>query len=212
MENTIKALVITRPFAELDQVQFGNWPSWIARGFRSENVRAGSNTNSAQPFTELDQSSSVNSRAGSTEVRLYLILVTPLPTSHRAHSCFISIGGIIGTLRFKNRKNSFFLEDHSDWSYKTETPSLRRAGSNTDSARPFAELDRSRIQLGERPSWIEHEFSSAVHRAGPVQFGEQPSWIDQSPSLPHPRNSIAEIASSSFLFHLDRRYHWNFTI
>ncbi|KAF3530661.1 hypothetical protein DY000_02039711 [Brassica cretica] len=110
-----------RPFAELDQVQFGNWPSWIARGFSSENVRAGSNTNSAQPFTELDQSSSVNSRAGSNEVRLYLILVTPLPRSHRAHSCFISIGGIIGTLRFKNRKNSFFLEDHSDWSYKTET-------------------------------------------------------------------------------------------
>ena len=38
-----------------------------------------SNTDSARPFAELDQSSLANGRAGSTRVRLRLVLVTPLP-------------------------------------------------------------------------------------------------------------------------------------
>ncbi|KAF3507810.1 hypothetical protein F2Q69_00007401 [Brassica cretica] len=63
------------------------------------------------------------------------------------------------------------------------------------------------VQLGERPGWIKCRFSSAVRRAGPVQYGELPSWIDRILSSPRPRNSTPEIASNSFLFHLDRRYH-----
>ncbi|KAF3570986.1 hypothetical protein F2Q69_00059279 [Brassica cretica] len=73
------------------------------------------------------------------------------------------------------------------------------AGPNTDSARPLAELDLRRIQLGrspswtspvwrtaeldptliqlgERPSWINRGFSSAVRQARPIQFGERPNW------------------------------------
>ncbi|KAF3592810.1 hypothetical protein DY000_02021960 [Brassica cretica] len=114
-----------RPFAELDQVQFGDRPSWIEHGFSSAvrragpspdqrtaemdrtriqprrlpswtkfssaNGRAGSNADSARPLAELDQSSSANSRAGSTGVRLHLVLVTPLPRLHRTHFCFESI-------------------------------------------------------------------------------------------------------------------------
>ncbi|KAF3557540.1 hypothetical protein F2Q69_00013735 [Brassica cretica] len=38
-------------------------------------------------------------------------------------------------------------------------------------------IDRG-IQLGRSPSWINHGFSSAVRRAGPIQFGERPSWIN----------------------------------
>jgi len=68
------------------------------------------------------------------------------------------------------------------------------------------------VQFGERPSWTQHGFISAVYRAGPVQFGEQPSWIDRSPSSPRPRNSSPEIASNSFLFRINQRYHWKFTI
>ncbi|KAF3569486.1 hypothetical protein DY000_02016621 [Brassica cretica] len=41
-----------------------------------------------------------------------------------------------------------------------------QVGSHTDSARRFAELDRTRIQLGHSPSWIARGFSSAVRRAG----------------------------------------------
>ncbi|KAF3493586.1 hypothetical protein DY000_02053177 [Brassica cretica] len=44
-----------RPFAELDQVQFGERPSWINHGSSSANGRAGSTTDSARPFAELDQ-------------------------------------------------------------------------------------------------------------------------------------------------------------
>ena len=99
-----------RPFAELDRSS-------------SANGRAGSNADSARPFAELDQSSSANGRAGSTGVRVHFVLVTPLPRLHRTHSCFVSIGGIIGTLRFENRMNSYFFEEHSDWSYKTATVS-----------------------------------------------------------------------------------------
>ena len=112
---------------------------------------------------------------------------------------------------------------------------LSRSPSWTSPVRRTAELNRTRIQLGRSPSWIEHGFSLAVRQAGPVQFGEgpswiehgfsstfrqvgpvrfgeRPSWIDRSPSSPRPRNSSPEIASNSFLFHLDRMYRWNFTI
>ena len=91
-----------RPFARLDQVQFGERPSGIERGFSSAVRRAGPG------------------------VRLHLVLVTPLPRLHQTHSCFVSIGGIVGTLRFKNRKNSFFLKEHSDWWYKMATVSWTR--------------------------------------------------------------------------------------
>ena len=90
-----------RPFAELDQ-------------FSSAKGRVGPETDSARPFTELDQPSSANGRAGSTETRLRLVLVTPLPKLHRTHSCFVSAGGTVGTLRFKNCGTSSFLERHSD--------------------------------------------------------------------------------------------------
>ncbi|KAF2615022.1 hypothetical protein F2Q70_00011669 [Brassica cretica] len=79
-----------------------------------------------------------------------------------------------------------------------------------NSARPFAELDH--VQFGEGPSWIEHRFSSAVCRAGPVQVGERPSLIDRSPSSPRPHNSSPEITLNSSLFRLNRRYRGNFTI
>ncbi|KAF2567213.1 hypothetical protein F2Q70_00026987 [Brassica cretica] len=97
----------TRPFAELDQSS-------------SASGRAGPKTDSAWPFAELDQSSSANGRfaeldqsssandrAGLTAIRLHLVLVTPLLRLHRTHSCFVSIGAIVGTLRLKNRGNSF---------------------------------------------------------------------------------------------------------
>ncbi|KAF2613337.1 hypothetical protein F2Q70_00012072 [Brassica cretica] len=90
-----------RPFTELDQSS-------------SANGRAGPKTDSARPFAELDQPSSANGRAGSTETHLRLVLVIRLPKLHQTHSCFVSIGGIVGTLRFKNRGNSSFLEGHSD--------------------------------------------------------------------------------------------------
>ncbi|KAF3589513.1 hypothetical protein F2Q69_00027926 [Brassica cretica] len=95
-------------------VEFGEWPSWTQHGFSSANGRAGPKTDSARQFAELDQPSSANGRAGSTETRLRLVLVTPLPKLHRTHSCFVSIRGIVGTLRFINRGNSSFLEGHSD--------------------------------------------------------------------------------------------------
>ncbi|KAF3509249.1 hypothetical protein F2Q69_00006342 [Brassica cretica] len=76
--------------------------------FSSAKGRAGSNTDSARPFAELDQSKSANGRAGSTEVCLHLILITPLPRLYRTHPCFVSIGGIVRTLQFKNRKVLIF--------------------------------------------------------------------------------------------------------
>ncbi|KAF3541328.1 hypothetical protein F2Q69_00022768 [Brassica cretica] len=81
--------------------------TWIQLG-------PGPKTDSARLLAELYQSSSANSRAGSTKTLLRLVLVTPLPKLHRTHSCFVSIGGIVGTLRFKNRGNSSFFEGHLD--------------------------------------------------------------------------------------------------
>ena len=77
-----------RPFAELDHSS-------------SANGRAGPSTDSARPFAKLDQSCLANGRAGSTGTHLHLVLVTPLRRLHRTHSCVVSIGGIVGTLRFK---------------------------------------------------------------------------------------------------------------
>ncbi|KAF3512443.1 hypothetical protein F2Q69_00005883 [Brassica cretica] len=75
-----------RSFAELDQSS-------------SANGRAGSTTDSARPFAKLDQSSSANSRVELTRLHLHLVFVTPLPRLYRTHSCFVSIGDIVGTLR-----------------------------------------------------------------------------------------------------------------
>ncbi|KAF3535403.1 hypothetical protein F2Q69_00022409 [Brassica cretica] len=88
-------------------------PSWTQDGYSSAVRRDGPKTDSAQPFAELDKPSLTNGRAGSTETLLRLVLVTPLLKLHRTHSCFVSIGGIVGTLQFKNRGNSSFLEGHS---------------------------------------------------------------------------------------------------
>ncbi|KAF2587956.1 hypothetical protein F2Q70_00038980 [Brassica cretica] len=85
------------------------------------NGRAGPSTDSAQLFAELDQPSSANGLAGSTGTRLRLVLVTLLPRVLRTHSYFVSIEGIVGTFQFKNRGNSSFLEGHSDWLYKAAT-------------------------------------------------------------------------------------------
>ena len=94
---------LVRQMAELDRmrIQLGELPSWIEHGLSSAVRRAG-------PIRFGER------RAGSIELRLHLVLVTPLSRLHRTHYCFVSVGGIIGTLRFKNRKNSFFLEEHSD--------------------------------------------------------------------------------------------------
>ncbi|KAF3566751.1 hypothetical protein DY000_02016037 [Brassica cretica] len=98
---------------------------------------------------------------------------------------------------------------------------VHRAGPKMDSAWPFAELDPARIQLGRRagpvqfgnrPSWTQDRFSSAVRQVGPVQFGERSSWIDRNPSSPRPHNYSPEIALNSFLFRLDWRHRQNFTI
>ena len=88
--------------------------SKVQGSVRRNKQTSSSNTDSARPFAKLNQSSSANGWDGSTEIRLHLVLVTPLPRLHRTHSCFVSIEGIVGTLRFKNRKNPFFLEEHSD--------------------------------------------------------------------------------------------------
>ncbi|KAF2575986.1 hypothetical protein F2Q70_00004101 [Brassica cretica] len=98
---------------------------------------------------------------------------------------------------------------------------VHRAGPKMDSAWPFAELDPARIQLGRRagpiqfgnrPSWTQDRFSSAVRQVGPVQFDERSSWIDRNPSSPRPHNYSPEIALNSFLFRLDWRHRQNFTI
>ncbi|KAF2535639.1 hypothetical protein F2Q68_00020919 [Brassica cretica] len=104
-----------RRTAELDQprIQLGCSPSWTQDGFISAVRRAGPKTDSAWPFVELDKPCLTNGRAGSTETLLRLVLVTPLLKLHRTHSCFVSIEGIVGTLRFKNHGNSSFLEGHS---------------------------------------------------------------------------------------------------
>ncbi|KAF3581702.1 hypothetical protein DY000_02032885 [Brassica cretica] len=79
----------------------------IKHGFSSAVRRAGSTADSAWPFADLDPRRIQLGGAGSTGIRLHLVLVTPLPRLHRTHSCFVSIGGIVGTLRLKNRGNSF---------------------------------------------------------------------------------------------------------
>ncbi|KAH0898598.1 hypothetical protein HID58_048166 [Brassica napus] len=54
---------------------------------------------------------------------------------------------------------------------------LGRLASWTSPAQPFAKLDQPRIQLGRSPSWINHRFSSAVRRAGPVHTSLGPPSV-----------------------------------
>ncbi|KAF2620951.1 hypothetical protein F2Q68_00039273 [Brassica cretica] len=73
----------------------------------------------------------------------------------------------------------FQLGHSPRWTSPVQSSSANgRAGSTTDPARPFAELDQPRIQLGRSPSWINHGFSSAVRRAGPVHLGDRTSRIN----------------------------------
>ena len=102
--------------------QLGHPPSWIDHATSSADRRAGSTTWPARPSAELDLSGSAEGRAGSNTrpvqrmaelgllCCLHPILAAPPPPSglERTCSCFISIGVIVGTLPFKNRKNSFF--------------------------------------------------------------------------------------------------------
>ncbi|KAF3597842.1 hypothetical protein DY000_02021623 [Brassica cretica] len=69
------------------------------------------------------------------------------------------------------------------------------------SARPFAELDQ--VQFGERPSWIEHGFSSAVRGAGLVQLGKLPSWIERGFSSAV-RGAGSNLDSARLFAELDR--------
>ena len=85
-----------------------------------------------------------------------------------------------------------------------------RAESNADSARPFAELDQ--------PSWANGRAGSNADSARPfAELDHSSSANGRAEStrvcvLTRPRNSSPEIASNSFLFRLDQRYHWNFKI
>ncbi|KAF3564351.1 hypothetical protein DY000_02014979 [Brassica cretica] len=96
-----------RPFPELDprRIQLSHSPSWTNPVRRTAEL----DPRLIQLGRSLSWSSSANDRAGSTKTCLRLVLVTPLPKLHRTHSCFVSNGGIIGTLRFKNRGNSSFF-------------------------------------------------------------------------------------------------------
>ncbi|KAF2549012.1 hypothetical protein F2Q70_00013250 [Brassica cretica] len=49
-----------------------------------------------------------------------------------------------------------------------------QAGSTADTARPFAELDPRRIQMGSSPIWINRGFSSAIRRDGPKMDSARP--------------------------------------
>ncbi|KAF2531151.1 hypothetical protein F2Q70_00029708 [Brassica cretica] len=51
-----------------------------------------------------------------------------------------------------------------------------RAESNTDSARSFAELDRTRIQLGRSPSWTSPVRRRTELDRTRIQLGRSPSW------------------------------------
>ena len=107
-----------RPSAELNQSS-------------SADGRAGSNTRPARPSAELDQISSADGQLDRTRDQLvhpprwastvrqmaelerlcclHPVLAAPPPPSglEQTCPCFISIGVTVGTLRFKNRKNSF---------------------------------------------------------------------------------------------------------
>ena len=116
-KKTTKGLMVSssKRMSWIDRgIQLGRSPSWINHGSSSApnqsslaNGWAGSTTDSAWPFGKLDQSSSANGRAELTKIHLHLFLVTPLPRLYQTRSCFVSIRGIVGTLLFKNRKNSF---------------------------------------------------------------------------------------------------------
>ena len=81
--------LVPRTNMSVIKATISNGPAWCT------------NTDSARPFAKLDQSCLANGRAGSTGTHLHLVLVTPLRRLHRTHSCVVSIGGIVGTLRFK---------------------------------------------------------------------------------------------------------------
>lgn len=69
------------------RIQLGRSPSWTSPA-----------PDSVRRTAVLDQ----------TGTRLHLELVTPLPSLHQTHSCFVSIGGIVGTLLFKKLQELVF--------------------------------------------------------------------------------------------------------
>ncbi|KAF3538057.1 hypothetical protein F2Q69_00023013 [Brassica cretica] len=53
---------------------------------------------------------------------------------------------------------------------------VRRAGPETDTARPFAKLDPRRIQLGRSPSWTSLVRRTAELDPRRIQLSRSPSW------------------------------------
>ncbi|KAF3496669.1 hypothetical protein DY000_02053610 [Brassica cretica] len=103
-----------RPSAKLDRthdqlghppswtspVQLGGWPSWIER--------SGSNARSFQLNHLPSWTSPVRRMAELEGSRCFRPAgKTSLLGLYRTRYCFVSIGGTVGTLRFRNRKNSF---------------------------------------------------------------------------------------------------------
>ncbi|KAF2572371.1 hypothetical protein F2Q70_00004376 [Brassica cretica] len=91
-------------------VQFGERPSWTQHG-------------SARPFAELDPRRIQLGRLPS-----WINRNPSLPRPRNSSSDVASNSFLfrldqrhLGTLRFRNRGNTSFLEGHSDWSYKTAT-------------------------------------------------------------------------------------------
>ncbi|KAF3541485.1 hypothetical protein F2Q69_00022644 [Brassica cretica] len=117
---------------ELDRKrdQLGHQPSWIERTTISAihgagpvqlvDGRAGLNARPARPSAKLDQSSSADGLARSNtrpaqpsaelERSCYSrpVRKAPLPILYQTRSCFVSIGGTVGTLRFKKPQELFF--------------------------------------------------------------------------------------------------------
>ena len=88
--------------------------------------------------------------------------INPAITSHEWN-----VDPTIRPIRQKRRK----LGPELSKAVNEEVERLLAAGS-------IAEVD-TRSGWLTRPSSIEHGFSSAIRRAGPVQFGKQPSWIER---------------------------------
>ena len=116
-----------RPSAELDRttssaicragpVQFGGWPSWIKRATSSAIRRAGPVQFNGGPCWIKRATSSVIRRARPIQFggwpswnncAVLVLSARLLSRLYRTRSCFVSIGGTVGTLRFRNRKNLF---------------------------------------------------------------------------------------------------------